>query len=119
MAIFDYTIDENGDLEFDSISRPTKLIGQDAIDQIVRNTLSLWRGNWFRDTDRGVDWLGVAKKQYNKSGIIQILSAALRKNQYIDDVIEISVRVDKENREATIVYIVKADNELVTGNEVI
>jgi hypothetical protein len=119
MALKDYKLTTSGDLELNLIGQPTVLLGKEAIDQIVRVALSLWKGNWFRDTARGVDWLGVLKLVYSRAEVIDIVSSALRRVAYIDEVIDVALKVDNAERKAQITYTVRAFGNLVTGSEVL
>ena len=115
MALKAIKLTETGDIEQDTLSKPTYLYGQDAVDQLVRNAFGIWLNEWFRDPTRGVDWLNIFKKKYNRNEIIQILTTALLKITYITEVTDIFILVDDAERTVTITYSVIADGEAVTG----
>lgn len=119
MALKDFKLTNSGDVELNTLAQPTVLYGKDAIDQLVRAALSLWKGNWFRDTKRGVDWLGVMKLQYGKNEIIDKISSALKRVVYIDEVVDVGLKVDRATRVATISYTVKAFGKFITGKETV
>lgn len=116
MAIFDYQLTEGGDLLLDSTSRPTTLTGQEAINQIIRQALKLWQGNWQFDTLRGVDWPSILQKRFNRNAIIQTITDALLQVQYVEQIVDIFVRRNND-RTATITYIIFVDGEQITGTE--
>lgn len=102
----------DGDIVLDSTCKPGNLPVQESVEQIVNHTLSLWEGEYFRDSSRGVKWLTIFQKQYNRQQIIQELSRALLKSVYVSRIIDISLRV--ENRTATVYLTVVASGENVT-----
>ncbi len=114
MALKTLKLTLTGDLELDRLSKPTVLLGRDAIEQIVKTTFSLHAGNWFRDQDRGIPWDRILVKLFNRRTIIQLLQQALLKNENIEEVVEITVEV-VEDRQVNIGYFVIADGQLVTG----
>lgn len=119
MALKDFKLTNSGDIELNTLAQPTPIYGKDAIDQIVRAALSLWLGNWFRDVSRGVDWLNVVKLVYSRAEIIDIITRALLKVAYVDEVVDISLKVNNQTREAKLTYTVKAFGDLITGSEVL
>lgn len=119
MALKDFKLTPSGDLELNTLAQPTPIYGRDAITQLVGASLSLWLGNWFRDPTRGVDWLNVMKLAYSRAEIINILTRALNKVPYIDEVVDISIKVNNETREATLTYTIKALGAPITGSEVL
>jgi hypothetical protein len=119
MAIKTLKLTESGDIEHDTLSRPTWLYGKDAIDQMFKAEISLVKGNWSFDPTRGVDRLGIMKRQFNRGEVISILTTAALKNKYITEVVDIMINVDSQNRVASIAYMVKANKEIITGNVII
>lgn len=120
MGVLTYKLTDTGDLELNTLAKPTVLTELAAVEQIVKNTFSLWLGEWFRDRTRGVDWINIITKQVNKNGIIQILATALLKNIYITEIVDLSLRVNKQTRVAEINYIIFTTNnpeEILTGTE--
>lgn len=119
MALKDFKLTDTGDIELNTIAQPTVLLGKDAIDQICRVAISLWKGNWFRDVRRGVDWLNVFKLVYVKEDLISIISSALKRIAYVDEVVDVSIKVTNSERKAEITYTVKALGSFITGKEVL
>ena len=117
MALLDLELTSDGDLILDGSGRPTNLIGQQAVNQIVRQLLKLWRGDWSFDTERGVDWPSILQKRINRTAIIQTISLALLQSQYVETVVDVFINVDRSTRVATLTYVVFADGELVEGGE--
>lgn len=95
---------ENGDIVLDSVGKPTVLIGERAVHQIVNNTLAMWKTEYFRDITRGVNWIRILGKRYSKNGIIQELTRALLKSSYVDEIVDISIKVNAETRNGEIYY---------------
>ena len=116
MALKDFKLTDGGDIILDDLAKPTVLLGQEAINQIVKMGFSLWLKNWFRDPTRGVDWLGVLKKQVSIRGAIDLLTTAIIKISFVTEVIDIFIQIDKETRVAKITYFVVADRQQVTGS---
>lgn len=117
MPLLDYKLTNSGDLEMSTLGVPIQIYEVDAINQIARSAMSLWKGNWFRDPQRGVDWLGVLKLVYVRNEIIDIVSSALKRVAYIDEVVDVSIKVINEDRTAEITYTVKAFGKFITGSE--
>jgi hypothetical protein len=115
MALVDLKLTNGGDVELNTLSQPTYLYKKSAIQQIVRAAFSLWRGNWFRDPLRGVQWLRILKAQYTTAETIDVLSVAIRRVSYITDVIDITLDVDKQTRVGKIIYTVEANGVTVSG----
>lgn len=119
MALKVLELTSTGDLKLDGLSKPTSLLGASAIEALVVGVLSLWKGDWFRNLNRGVNWLGILKKLYNRATIVSILTKALLQLPEIDEVTDVFINVDSETRIAQITYLVVADGERVTGTETI
>ena len=102
MAILDLELSNDGDLILDGSGRPTRITGQQAVNQIIRQLLKLWRGDWSFDTERGVDWPSILQKRINRIAIIQIISLALLQSQYVETVVDVFINVNRETRVATI-----------------
>lgn len=117
MAIRDFQITTSGDLQLDKNSNVTVIRGEEALRQIVANALSLWKGDWYRDITRGVDWQNVLKSNYNKNEVISIITAAIKRVSYVTDVIDVSLKVT--DRDALIAYTVQSKDGIVNGSEVI
>ena len=118
MALKNFKLTETGDIELDSMSRPTVLLGKEAAEQQVKAAISLWRGNWFLDTQRGVPWLRILKKNYSRSEIIQVFTTAILKLSIVTDVLDLFIRVgaDPEKpRTAQMTYLIIVDGQQVTG----
>lgn len=106
---------DGGDLVMNTLNQAVTLTGRDAIEQKVKAAFSLWLGNWFRDLNRGVDWLKVFKKKYTQREVITVLTKAILQLDVIDSVIDIYLKVDKVFRTAEITYLVLANGEKVLG----
>lgn len=119
MAIKDFKLTSSGDLDLDKNSNVTVLRGKEALTQIVQNALSLWKGNWYNDITRGVDWQNVLKAQYNRNEVISIITAAIKRVSYITDVIDVSLKVNDGDRTALIAYTVQSTDGIVNGSEAI
>ena len=115
MALKTFLVDDSGDLVLDGQSKPTVLLADEAINQIIKAGFSLWQGNWFRNTNRGVAWLDILIKRYNRTAIIQTLTEAIIQIPYVQQVIDIYISVDNETRIAEFSYLVLVDNEQVSG----
>lgn len=118
MAIFDYQLTNDGDLVLDSTGRPTIITGQQAINQIIRQAMKLWQGDWEFDILRGVDWISILQKRFNRNAIIQTITNALLQVQYVDQVVDVFIRRNND-RTATITYIVFVNGEEIIGSEVV
>lgn len=119
MAIKDFQITSSGDLALDKNSNVAVLRGKDALTQIVQNALSLWKGNWYKDITRGVDWQNILKAQYNQNEVISIVTAAIKRVSYVTDVIDVSLKVTDGDRTALIAYTVMSTDGIVNGSEAI
>jgi hypothetical protein len=119
MAIKDVKLTPSGDIELNLNAQPSYIYGKDALEQICRVAISLWKGNWFRDARRGVDWLNVFKLRYSRAEIIDTIASALRRVQYVGEVVDVSVRVIDAARTAEITYTVKSDGNIIVGREVV
>jgi len=113
MALKDIKLTPSGDIAMDVNSRPTWIYDKEAVTQICDVGISLWKGNWFADPKRGVDWLGVFRLTYNRQALIGIIASALRKIKYVKDVVDVTI--DVKNRVAQIAYTVKTDVGKVSG----
>ena len=116
MSLKTFELSDTGDLIFDRAARPIQLLDIDAVNQVVKVAFSLWLGNWYRDVGRGVDWLNIFKRRQSRSAIIQILTDALLQVEYVEQVTDIFISVDKETRIVEITYLIFVNNEKVTGS---
>jgi len=119
MAIKDFQITSSGDIALDKNSNVTVIRGKEALTQIVQNALSLWKGNWYKDITRGVDWVNVLKSNYNRNEVISIITAAIKRVSYITDVVDVSLKVTDGDRTALIAYTVMSTEGIVNGSEAI
>lgn len=107
MAIYDLLLTEEGDLNLDTICEPSQITGDEAVLQISRQHLKLWRGNWFRNTSYGTDWASVLKKNINQNFMGQIIAASLLQLDFVEEVVDVFLYIEKSTRAAmvTIVFI--------------
>lgn len=119
MALSTLELTLSGDIKMNTLSQAVTLIGRDAIEQKITAAFSLWRGNWFRNPLRGVDWLNVFKKKFTRREVIQILTTAILQLNAVISVIDIYLKVDKPTRKAEITYVVKTDSGIVEGSVVL
>jgi len=105
----------NGDIVLDSVCNPIYVTDEIAVKQVVENTLSIFKGEYFRDSERGVNWLRILGKGYNRNGIMQEIVRALLKISYVTSVVDISLGVNPETRIGEIYYTVKAHNAIIQG----
>jgi hypothetical protein len=117
MAIFDYVLTSEGDIDLDTICSPTEITGSDALIQISRMHLRKQKGSWFRDTEDGTDWFAVLKKPINRDFIIQVVTASLLQLDFVTSVIDVYTSVDNETRAATLSYVFEANGETFTNTE--
>lgn len=120
MALKTFKLTITGDIELDRLSQPTILLGQEAADQIIIGAISLWKGNYFADEDRGVEWLDILKKLYTRSEIIRVFTEAILKVSFVDEVLDLYINVGDEDdktkrRTAVMNYLIVADGEQITG----
>ncbi len=98
-----------GDAEF--------LEGDDAKRQIIRNALSIWQGEWFRDRTRGVRWLDILQKRYSRKFIESEIRRVLLTGgfDFIDTVLDPLIAV--ADRRATIDLTVISQGNAVSLSE--
>lgn len=116
MALSTLKLTTLGDIEMNTLSQAVTLTARDAIEQKIVAAFSLWRGNWYLNPLRGVDWLNVFKKKYTNREVITILTTAILQLDAITRVVDIYLKVDKKNRTSEITYIVLADGEKIFGS---
>jgi len=115
-VIKDLLMTNPGDIVLDNHGMPTYIYGQTAIEQIIRNTVKIWAGEWFRDTSRGIDWPAIVSNQYSKAQIIEIISIAILKIKYIQEIVDISFELDNTNSTVTMTYTILADSTIINGS---
>jgi hypothetical protein len=119
MALKTFKLTDSGDIELDSEARPTVLLGKLAAEQLVKASISLWRGNWAFDETRGVDWLRILKKNYTRSEIVQVFTQAILKVSVVEEVLDLFINVGADPdkpRVAQMTYLIIVDGQQVEGS---
>jgi hypothetical protein len=111
MAIFDYALTTDGDLDLDTICEPIQVIEDDAIVQIARQHLKLWVGNWFRNTAYGTDWKSILRKNITPTFVGQVIAQSLLQLDFVTSVIDTYVDVDRVKRTAVLTTLFIADGK--------
>jgi len=117
MTTFDFRLSESGDLDLDTSGTPYVVQGEDAVIQIVRQHLKLWVGNWFRNTDYGTDWASILKKSVRTDFISQVIAQSILQLDFVTDVVDVFVNLNKTTRQAQITYVLIANGEEYTSTE--
>jgi hypothetical protein len=94
------SIQPHNDIHFEADGNLAMARGHVAIGQHVRQRLKFWRGEWFLDTDAGVDWLN---EVFNLRGDQAALADALVKAEIagtpgVEKIESYSARYDRVSR---------------------
>ena len=115
----DYTLTDTGDLFLDSSIFPSKIEGEAAIGQIIKQHLKLWKNNYPYDSEYGTDWTVALVKNPNTDIVVQSVTASLVQLDFVEQVIDVYLSIDKTTRQGTVTYIIIVDGAEFTGSEVI
>ena len=121
MALKVHKLTDTGDIELDNMAQATDLLGKVAAEQMIVAAISLWKGNFFVDLERGVDWLRILKKKFTRVEIVQVFTQAIQKLDIVDEVLDLFINVgDNENpelaRTAQMTYLIIVDGGKVDGS---
>ncbi len=121
MALKVHKLTDTGDIELDNMAQATDLLGKVAAEQMIVAAISLWKGNFFVDPERGVDWLRILKKKFTRVEIVQVFTQAIQKLDIVDEVLDLFINVgDNENpelaRTAQMTYLIIVDGGKVDGS---
>ncbi len=111
MAIFDYKLTADGDLDLDTTCEPIQIFEDAAIVQIARQHLKLWVGKWFRDENYGTDWKSMLRKNVSQTFAGQVIAQSLLQLSFVTDVVDTYLERDRVTRKATLTTIFLANGK--------
>jgi hypothetical protein len=100
MTIISPSILPHNDIHFDATGNLVMAVDEVAIGQHVRQRLMFWKGEWFLDTEAGVDWRGeVFSLRGDQSGLADaVIKAAVAGTPGVEAIEEYSARYDRASR---------------------
>ena len=104
-------LDKDGDMQFGLPSGKGWLVDSpQAVGQLVKSALSLWRGEWFLDTSLGVPMFeNILRRGATEEGIADVLRTEVSKVPGVVSVVYVGVTIDHLARK------VSASVELVSA----
>ena len=103
-------LNEQGDLEFDGSNNLRMVEGKDEIKQSIRLLLGTAQGEWFLNTEHGIDWHEIlGQKQPNLMEIRAIIIEGLEQEPRIDEVEEVNVELDDRTLKVKIYMTVEGE----------
>ena len=67
------------------------LSGKDAVAQRIKHRLKLWKGEWFLNRSKGVDWISVFEKPFSIRKMKSEIYRELQKDEQIDQIENLEV----------------------------
>ena len=100
MTIISPSILPHNDIHFDAAGGLVMAVDETAIGQHVRQRLKFWRGEWFLDTQAGVDWRGeVFSLRSDQAGLADaVIKAEVAGTPGVEAIEEYSARYDRASR---------------------
>lgn len=114
MAVETFFMSQNSAGKRD-IETERRISGLEAVNQILQGAVLLWKGNWFADPAKGVNWLAIFRKQFSIEGIRDEIKRVLLAVDFVSSVVVVTIDVNKETRLAEIGWTVIVSGEKVTG----
>ncbi len=108
-----YELDD-GDFVLSGNTTPNLLDKNDSLVQVYENLLSVWRGEWFADSDKGIHWVELLEsKLYSIEDIRRAVTIELMRFETTESVLSVDIFV--RDRTAYIGFGVKADGSIVNS----
>lgn len=93
-------IEPHNDLRLDATGSPVLAIDAEAIGQHIRQRLKMWRGEWFLNTDAGVEWIRyVLGRPPSELPLAEsIIKAEIAATPGVSEILEFSAVYDRASR---------------------
>ena len=104
-------LNEDGDIEFDSLHNLKMVDGLDEVKQRLRLTLGTNRGEWFLNKKFGIPWIDMLSKGAPPEKYRKEILKVLNNDPAIDEVEEINFNFERQDRKLKIEFVAVADGE--------
>lgn len=109
----------DGDLVFEN-GELSVISGADDQAQCVRITLGTNKGEWFLDTEKGINFDVFLGKNLSEEEMIEELRGGIHQNDFIASVEDISITQDRSSRKQSITFVATTTTgEIITGEATI
>ena len=93
---------------------PQILEGYDAAQQIIANRVTLWRGDYFFDKERGINWISLIAKKVPISVIEKEITNIINQIDFVQSTNLVSFDIDKLNRKVALnINVTLIDNKII------
>ena len=112
-----FLLNESGDLEFDGSRNIRMVDGADEKIQSVRLLIATNTGEWFLNTDFGMDYFAILGQKWPdaKEEIRAAFMEAFEQEERIDEVLSLSFEYMREERKLKVNFHLRMDGEEVEG----
>ena len=94
--------------------------GIDALRQILGNRIALGLGEWFLQTNEGVDWLGLLnQKVFFEDRVISQIKRAIKKEPAVLNINFITAKFSRDDRSISISFQLKTTEGLLNSTELV
>ena len=93
-------IDENGDWNFGQ-SQANYLTESKEVSQNIITALRFFKGEWFLDTEKGIDWVKIFQKPNNETEIKNTVISTVSSVEGVEKVDKVEIK-SQDDRTATI-----------------
>ena len=103
----------NDDIQLELIEGDGELV------QSIERTLSTRLGEWFLNTDFGLNYEVIIQKQFDIEEIKLAVTEAILQESRVIEVLSINVSVDREKRQSKIDFIARTENTEIEGEVIL
>lgn len=93
--------------------------GDEELLQSIERTLTTRLGEWFLNTEYGLDYEPIIQKQFDIDRIELAVREAILQESRVLEVISVTVEVNRETRKADIKFIARTENAQVESEVVV
>ncbi len=114
-----FYLNDDGDLAFDG-QRNLRMVEEvEEKAQAVRLLLQTSRGEWFLNTEHGLDYMAILGKKPNGAEIRAVIMEALKQEPRVEEVISLDIDYDRSKRHLSVYFKLRMEGEVIEGLEVI
>lgn len=114
-----FLLNENGDIEFNTMHNIKMIEGIEEIKQRLRNSLITEKEEWFLNQSFGVPWLKLLENGDQPAAFRKEVLKVLNNEPAVDEIISVKTSFDRANRALNIDFSVRVGGETVTESVVI
>jgi phage baseplate assembly protein W len=93
--------------------------GLEDVKQSVQRILSTRKGEWFLNTDFGLNFDNIITKGFSKDAIELDVTEAILQDSRIDEVVSVNIEHDRTQRIVAINFVAKVNDDIIEGEVIV